>query len=57
LALLAPLLRLPRFLIAAVGAAWISRSLSRRLSLNGRMVLLLAFWIFFYACYFAVMPR
>jgi membrane protein YqaA with SNARE-associated domain len=51
-----PLVRLPRFLLAALGTAAISALLGRRLSLRARCLILAGFWLFFYGWYFAVMP-
>lgn len=51
-----PLVRLPRFLIAALGTAAISALLGKRLSLRARFLILAAFWLLFYGWYFAVMP-
>lgn len=50
------LVRLPRFLFAALGAAALSRLLSRWLSLRARLAILAGFWLLFYAWYFSVMP-
>lgn len=54
--ILSALARLPRFLFAAIGAAWLSHALSGRLSMRGRLVLLAGFWLLFYAWYFWAMP-
>lgn len=54
--LLSPLLRLPRFLLAAILPAFIGKALSPWLSMTARLVLLAAFWLLFYVFYFAVMP-
>lgn len=50
------LLRLPRFLIAALLSAAIGKALSRWLSLRSRLGVLGAFWILFYTVYFTVTP-
>lgn len=55
--LLAPLLRLPRFLAVALFAGSISRMLERRMSVKQRLGLLTVLWVIFYAFYFAMMPR
>jgi hypothetical protein len=55
--LLAPLLRVPRFLIVAVVAGGLSRLLDRWLTMRQRLGLLAAIWLVFYAFYFAAMPR
>lgn len=54
--LASPLVRLPRFLFAALGAAALSRLLSRRMGLRVRLAILAGFWLVFYAWYFSVMP-
>jgi len=54
--LLAPLLRLPRFVAVALFVAAISGRLERRMTLRQRLMLLAALWALFYAFYFAVMP-
>jgi hypothetical protein len=54
--LLAPLLRLPRFLAVALLVGAISKQLSRWMSVRQRLALLLALWVAFYALYFTVMP-
>ena len=56
LLLMAPLLRLPRFLAVALFAGTISEALARRMSVRQRLGLLAALWVIFYAFYFAVMP-
>ena len=56
LLLVAPLLRLPRFLTVALVAGTISELLARRISMKQRLGLLAALWVAFYAFYFAVMP-
>ena len=55
--LLAPLLRLPRFLAVALFAGTISRALERRMNVRQRLALLAVLWVLFYAFYFSVMPR
>jgi hypothetical protein len=55
--LLAPLLRLPRFLAVALFAGTISELLTRWMTVRQRLALLAAIWVAFYALYFAVMPR
>lgn len=55
--LIAPLVRLPRFLAVALFAGGISRLLGRRMTVQQRLILLAALWTLFYAAYFAVMPR
>jgi len=47
-----PLVRLPRFLLAAFAAAWTARFVPSR----ARLPVLAVVWIAFYAFYFAVMP-
>ncbi len=54
--LLTPLVRLPRFL-AAVLLSYAADLMLRRLSLRSRLCLLTAFWLIFYAGYYAVMPN
>ena len=54
--LLAPLLRLPRFVAVALFVAAISSRLERRMTVRQRLALLFALWTLFYAFYFAVMP-
>lgn len=56
LALLAPFLRLPRFLLVALFVAGISRLLQRYLDVRQRLMLLAALWVAFYVFYFSVMP-
>ncbi|WP_310468931.1 hypothetical protein [Sphingomonas sp.] len=55
--LLAPLLRLPRFLLVAVFAGAISRGLSRWLSVRQRLVVLGVLWVAFYMFYFTAIAR
>lgn len=54
--LLAPLLRLPRFLAVALFVGSISRLLESWITVRQRLALLLVLWIAFYAWYFSVMP-
>lgn len=54
--LLAPLLRVPRFLAIALFVGGISHFLERRMDVRQRLGLLLILWIAFYAWYFSVMP-
>lgn len=54
--LLAPLLRLPRFLVVALLVAAISKRLQPRMAVRQRLVLLCALWTLFYLFYFSVMP-
>jgi len=54
--LVSPLVRLPRFLFAALGTAVLSGLLSRWLGVRTRLLVLTAFWVVFYAWYFSVMP-
>jgi hypothetical protein len=56
LLLLAPLLRLPRFLLVALFAGGVSHLLERRLRVRQRLALLAALWVLFYAWFFSVMP-
>ena len=56
LLLLAPLLRLPRFLAVALLVGGFSRLLARRLDIRRRLELLGLCWVAFYAFYFSVMP-
>ncbi|MBA3666345.1 MAG: hypothetical protein H0W65_01300 [Sphingomonas sp.] len=55
--LLAPLLRLPRFLAVALLSGTVSRWLSRRTTGRQRLALLISLWTAFYAWYFSAMPR
>ena len=55
--LLAPLVRVPRFLLVAVLAGTISAGLSRWLSTAQRLALLAVLWTAFYAFYFTIMPQ
>lgn len=54
--LLAPLLRLPRFLAVALFSAAVSARLDKWMSFRQRLALLLALWTLFYAFYFNAMP-
>jgi hypothetical protein len=54
--LLAPLLRLPRFLAVALFVGGLSRFLERWMTVRQRLGLLLILWIIFYTWYFSVMP-
>jgi hypothetical protein len=56
LLLLAPFLRLPRFLGVALFVSGISRLLSDRLDVRRRLALLSLCWAAFYLFYFSVMP-
>ena len=55
--LLAPLVRLPRFLAIALFVGGISRILERWMTVRQRLALLLALWVIFYCWYFSVMPH
>jgi len=55
--LLAPLLRLPRFLAVALFAGAVSRLLAKRMTVRQRLMLLAWLWVAFYAIYFSIMPR
>lgn len=55
--LLAPLLRLPRFLAVALFAGTVSRLLEGRMAVRQRLLLLAGLWVLFYAFYFSVMPH
>jgi hypothetical protein len=55
--LLAPLVRLPRFLAIALLVGGISRFLQRWMTVRQRLTLLLALWVAFYAWYFSMMPH
>lgn len=57
LVLLAPFLRIPRFVAVVLFVGIISRLLEKPLAVRQRLGLLAALWIAFYAFYFAVMPR
>jgi hypothetical protein len=54
--LLAPLVRLPRFLAIALFVGGVSRLLERWMTGRQRRSLLLFLWVAFYAWYFSVMP-
>lgn len=54
--LLAPLLRLPRFVAVALLVGTLSRFLERWLTMRRRLALLLILWTAFYGWYFSVMP-
>lgn len=54
--LLAPLLRLPRFVAVALFVAAISSRLERRMTMRQRLFVLAALWALFYAFYFGMMP-
>lgn len=56
LLLLAPFIRLPRFLLIAAFVGGVSRLLSPRLDMRKRLTLLGLAWTLFYAFYFAAMP-
>ena len=56
LLLLAPLIRLPRFLAVALFVGALSKGLSRWMDVRQRLVLLAMAWVVFYGFYFAVMP-
>jgi hypothetical protein len=55
--LLAPLLRLPRFLAIALFVGAISKFLESWMSVRQRLALLIVLWVAFYTWYFSVMPR
>ena len=55
--LLAPLVRLPRFLAIALFVGSISRFLERWMTVRQRLALLMALWVVFYGWYFSVMPH
>jgi hypothetical protein len=55
LLLLAPFLRLPRFLAVALFVGGVSQLLRRRLNVRRRLALLAALWVLFYAFYFSTM--
>jgi hypothetical protein len=56
LLLIAPLVRLPRFLLVALFVGGVSQFLSRWLDVRRRLALLGAAWVLFYAFYFTAMP-
>lgn len=49
--------RVPRFLIVSIGVALIGRFLSRWLSEQQRLWVLIGAWLLFYAVFFALMPN
>ena len=55
--LLAPLVRLPRFLAIALFVGGTSRALQRWMKVRQRLALLLALWVVFYGWYFSIMPH
>lgn len=55
LLLLAPFLRLPRFLAVALFVGGVSRLLKRWLDVRQRLLLLAILWVLFYAFYFTAM--
>ena len=57
LLLLAPLLRLPRFLLVALFVGGISQLLCRWFDVRKRLAVLGLCWVAFYAFYFSAMPR
>jgi hypothetical protein len=56
LLLLAPFIRLPRFLLVALFVGGVSKLLSRWFDVRRRLALLGVSWIAFYAFYFTAMP-
>ena len=56
LLLLAPFLRLPRFVAVTLFVGIVSRMLQKWMSVRQRLTLLAALWVMFYAFYFAMMP-
>ena len=56
LLLLAPVIRLPRFLLVALFVGGVSKLLSRWFDVRRRLALLGVSWIAFYAFYFTAMP-
>jgi hypothetical protein len=56
LLLIAPFLRIPRFVAVVLFVGIISRLLEKWMSTRQRLMLLGALWVVFYAVYFAVMP-
>lgn len=50
------LARLPRFLLAGLGAAWIGRGLGRWLGAPWLLGLWAGFWVLFYVVFFTLMP-
>ena len=55
--LLAPLLRLPRFIAVALLSGGLSRLLEQWLTMRQRIALLFLVWGAFYTAYFSAMPR
>ncbi len=53
---IAPIIRLPRFLLVALLAGSVSGFLGRWLSVRRRLGLLALSWLLFYGFYFTVMP-
>jgi hypothetical protein len=53
---IAPIIRLPRFLLVALFVGSVSSFLSNWLNVRRRLGLLAVSWLLFYAFYFAVMP-
>jgi hypothetical protein len=56
LLLIAPFIRLPRFLTVALFAGTVSRLLEPWLNVRRRLAILAALWVLFYAFYFTAMP-
>lgn len=56
LLLLAPFLRIPRFVAVALFVGIVSRLLEKRMTVRQRLILLGLLWVAFYGFYFAVMP-
>ena len=56
LLLLAPFLRLPRFLGVALFSGGVSDVLKRWVDVRSRLALLMLLWLLFYAFYFSAMP-
>lgn len=56
LLIVAPIIRLPRFLLVALFVGGVSHFLSRWLDVRRRLGLLAASWVLFYAFYFTAMP-
>ena len=52
----APIIRLPRFLLVALLVGGLSRFLGRWLNVRRRLLLLAVSWLLFYALYFSLMP-
>ncbi|MEO5972193.1 MAG: hypothetical protein ABIP91_02370, partial [Sphingomicrobium sp.] len=55
--LLAPIMRLPRFLLVALFVGTLSHGLSRWLDVRRCLIVLGVLWVAFYAFYFAAMVR